>query len=95
MYRSFAQNYPFRVPALISDVELFPIAPIAPDNGIKASAIWDTGATRTFISRQLGTKLNLVPIEYQPVIGLGGNQMAGLALLSIKLPNSLFIRSGV
>ncbi|GHV76092.1 hypothetical protein AGMMS49942_09130 [Spirochaetia bacterium] len=55
------------------------------------SAIWDTGATRTFINRHFSEKLDLIPIEFQPVVGANGSQMAGLVVLAIKLPNGLFI----
>jgi predicted aspartyl protease len=55
------------------------------------SAVWDTGATRTFINRRLSEKLNLIPIEFQSVVGVNGSQMAGLVVLAIKLPNGLFI----
>jgi predicted aspartyl protease len=58
---------------------------------MKISAVWDTGATKTFINRQLSTKLNLIPIESQLVVGANGTQMAGLVDLAVKLPNGLFI----
>jgi predicted aspartyl protease len=76
---------------LTSDIEVFPRSSVQERGSVIVSAIWDTGATKTFINRHLSEKLTLTPIEFQPVIGATGSQMAGLVVLAIKLPNGLFI----
>jgi hypothetical protein len=91
MYRSFVQSYSYRVRSLTSDVEIQPVNSNQPNAIIKTSAVWDTGATQTFISRRLGEKLGIEPVDYVPVIGLNGRQKSGLAYISIKLPNDLTI----
>jgi hypothetical protein len=91
MYRAYAQSYSFRVPSLGSEIEVYPRSSVKQGNSIKIHAVWDTGATRTFVSSRLSEQLDLIPIEFQQVIGATGNQMAGLVDLSLKLPNGLFI----
>jgi hypothetical protein len=59
--------------------------------GFVVEAIWDTGATCTFVSDKVREELGIVPVEYQPVTGLNGTQMTGLGLLSIKLSDKLII----
>jgi predicted aspartyl protease len=90
-YLAHEQGYPFRTPVLTSEIEIFPRSSVRRGDGMKTSAVWDTGATKTFINRQLSEKLSLMPIEFQLVVGANGTQMAGLVDLAIKLPNGLFI----
>jgi hypothetical protein len=90
-YLAHEQGYSFRAPVLTSEIEIFPRSSVSRGGGMKISAVWDTGATKTFINRQLSMKLSLIPIEFQLVVGANGTQMAGLVDLAIKLPNGLFI----
>jgi hypothetical protein len=90
-YFAHEQNYAFRTPVLTSEIEIFPRSSLSRIDGMKVFAVWDTGATKTFINRHLSEQLCLVPIEFQPVVGATGSQMAGLVDLAIKLPNDLFI----
>jgi hypothetical protein len=66
-YFAHEQNYAFRTPVLTSEIEIFPRSSLSRiDDGMKVFAVWDTGATKTFINRHLSEQLCLVPIEFQP-----------------------------
>ncbi|MDR1316693.1 MAG: retroviral-like aspartic protease family protein [Spirochaetales bacterium] len=91
MYLSFAQRYDFRVPAIISQVELCYRRTERNEETANINAVWDTGATKTFISQRLADKLCIIPLEFEPVLSATGRQMAGLIDISVKLPNGLRI----
>jgi predicted aspartyl protease len=91
MYRAFYQEYSSRIPVLLSEVEVCSENALIDDASTKTLAVWDTGATVSFISRQIATQLSLAPSDFEPVIGMNGEQMGGLVYLSMKLPNGLII----
>jgi len=90
-YLPYSQRHESRVPTIISEVDIW--YPITETDGraIRVKAVWDTGATRTFIGVQLADELGIVPLEFEPVLGATGLQDAGVVNVAIKLPNGLRI----
>ena len=54
-------------------------------------AVWDTGAMGTSISRQLALDLNLPKIGEIEIQGVTGNELCNKYLISLLLPNNVFI----
>jgi hypothetical protein len=93
MYYAFEQRYPFHTENLISELEIYPLPTTDRDNFIKIRAKWDTGANHTVISLNVMKRLNLIPIGWETVSGVGGKQSIDVVRLGIKLPNDLFVSS--
>lgn len=56
---------------------------------IKYTALWDTGASATVISRKVVEDLNLKPVGIQKVYHANGESMVHKYLISLKLPNDV------
>ncbi|GHV88626.1 hypothetical protein AGMMS50267_09860 [Spirochaetia bacterium] len=91
MYSAFEKEYPGRAPDINTEIEVFPVSSSIPDAGTNVYAIWDTGANQTVITHRLMTKLNLIPIESETVFGINSKQTVDIVVISLKLPNGLFI----
>lgn len=51
------------------------------------AGIWDTGATNSCISRNLASKLHLLPVQRATVVGVHGAEEVNVYLIQIVLPN--------
>jgi predicted aspartyl protease len=60
-------------------------------NLIKAKALWDTGATRTCITKKVVEKFNLPVIEYIKMQHAAGISQTGTYLLHLGLPNKVLL----
>lgn len=58
----------------------------------QATALWDTGATGTCISKELAKKLKLVPTGFKNICTPSGKSTVSTFLVDIILPNSVCIR---
>ena len=61
-----------------------------PTDEHKFTAIWDTGATSTCITKRLAAKLGLKPTGVLDNSTAGGIRKAGTYLVSVFLPNRVF-----
>ena len=85
---AFTVNYKNRTNALkTSCMVANPFIPMALP--VKGSAIWDTGATNTVISKKLAQKLKLIPIGKGEVRGVNSRQVVNRYIINIPLPNNL------
>lgn len=57
----------------------------------KCSAIWDTGATNTAISKKVIKECNLKPIGLRKVHHAGGTSITNTYLINLWLPNKLVV----
>jgi predicted aspartyl protease len=58
---------------------------------VGASALWDTGASGSCISKSLASKLGLTAIELCNIAGVGGIQESDVYLVDIQLPNQILV----
>jgi hypothetical protein len=93
---AFTCRYPIIVPALVTDVELFPpvtfTPPGRPLGGIKYKALFDTGATHSSISPKVVADLSLASIGATNV-GVGGGILTTTShLVNIGFPNGVMFQ---
>ncbi len=62
-----------------------------PFKDLEVEAIWDTGATRTAISRSIVRKLNLIPIARTNVQAAGNSYISDVYKVDIFLPNRVIV----
>jgi hypothetical protein len=92
MYRAYAQSYPFRVPSLTSEIEVYPRSSTKQGPGMKISALWDTGATRTFISMALIDILigmDIIQLGDFHISNTGGNTCFSFVIPSLPVSLNL------
>ena len=58
---------------------------------ISVKALWDTGATRTCISKEVVTALNLIPLGKQNMLTPSGTSIANTYLIDVFLPNNVTV----
>jgi len=58
-------------------------------------ALWDTGATRTCISKEVAATLNLVPLGIQKIHTPSGESHANTYQVDLLLPNNLIVKDVV
>lgn len=95
-FAAFTYNPKTRVNVLITPVELIIDENINPDykkENKSYTAIWDTGATNTVISKELAEKLNLTPNGIAVCNTAGGRIEAKKYLISLKLLNGVEIEN--
>jgi hypothetical protein len=91
--QAFSINYNGLSNRLISDIEVFSLSFPRPAP-YKTTALWDTGATASIITRETAQALNLVPTG-KVIINHGGGQSEHLThLVDIGLPNGVLV-SGI
>ena len=59
----------------------------------KWRSLWDTGATRSSISKRVVDSLQLIPIGYGGIITAGGEVQINAYLIDMVLPNSVVIQN--
>lgn len=90
---AFTSEYKGRVNRLITPcaiAEAFKpdaVPPTKSINGVKATALWDTGATISAISSNVVKSLNLIPFNKKEVFHAGGSNLVNMYKVNIMLPN--------
>jgi len=88
-YRSFTARYEGLIKNLLTPVNITPVYPKsrAPDiTPVKATGLWDTGATRTCIKTWVSKRLNLQLFATQARLsGIGGDVSPPTAFVNIRL----------
>jgi predicted aspartyl protease len=56
------------------------------------NALWDTGAMISVISPEVVSKLNLDIVDTIMIVGIGGESVAEVTIVSIRFPNSAVIK---
>jgi len=97
-YRAFFTTYFGITDELNTTVSIIPLYTTeAAFRGVpfEAEALWDTGATSSFIKPALWERLKLRPLEFgrSQFAGIGGNVIADLTLVSLLLTPVLEISS--
>ncbi len=96
MQHAFTVKYSGRVRALRTVVHICPpVDPeVYPTQVMKEySAIWDTGATNSVITKKVVDDLDLRPISISEIHHAGGISSANVYLVNIGLPNKVMIPS--
>src|SRR5712692_2629585 len=65
--------------------------PIPPPTPISKIALWDTGATRSVITKSTATALGLTSIGPTTVNHVGGSHQSNTYLVNIYLPNNVAV----
>lgn len=91
-YQAFTIAFNGLANRIITDVEIIPgFDPAAPPNplptGIKTTALWDTGASNSVISRDLAHRLGLTAVGKTRVNHAGGFDDSPTYLVNFGLPN--------
>jgi len=76
---------------LLTDAHVFNISNGTDKEGVKITALWDTGATGSAITPDLAQKMNLVPIDRIKVTGVNNTSIVDVAKVSIGLPNMVMV----
>jgi len=98
MSSSFTYTYSaivrdLKTPCLVS-LPINPKLPKSPSSKpFKFTALWDTGATSTVISKSVATALNLTPIGKGMSYHAGGSSQVNVYMISIMLPNKVLFHS--
>ena len=88
---AFTSEYKGRVNRLITPcaiAEAFKpdaVPPTKSINGVKATALWDTGATISAISSNVVKSLNLIPFNKKEVFHAGGDEKT---VFSFQIPST-------
>ena len=59
---------------------------------VLATALWDTGAYSSVVSRQIVDALGLLPIDHKPACGVNGRYDSPVYVVDILLPNRMKIQ---
>jgi ribosomal protein L5 len=89
---AFKIDYPNIASRLATEASIFDISTGTEQNGIKVTALWDTGAMRSAVTHSISKRLNLVPFDRVKVNGINNTSMADVARISIGLPNMVMIK---
>lgn len=94
--KAFTVKYPGRVNVLKTVVGVF--LPVTQEqaqanipNILEVTAIWDTGATGTVITKEVADKLGLRPIGMKMVAHANGTAEVNEYLVNIALPNQVIV----
>ena len=93
MHYAFTTRYGRRVPALQTKVAVFSLATQTVDSfpAKEYTALWDTGATNTAISRKVAEDLDLKPISTANIYHAGGISHVNAYLVNIGLPSRVMV----
>lgn len=59
---------------------------------VVVSALWDTGAYNSVVSRQIVDALGLLPIDHRPACGVNGRYDTPVYVIDLLLPNKMKIQ---
>jgi hypothetical protein len=57
----------------------------------EATALWDTGASGSCVSRELARTLGLRAVKQCQITGVGGSQESNVYIVDIRLPNQITV----
>jgi hypothetical protein len=77
---------------LLTEAQVFNVSGGSNRQGIKITALWDTGATGSAITPDLAKKMNLVPVNRVKVTGVNNTSIVDVAKVSIGLPNFVMVK---
>lgn len=95
-FLAFTIKYGALVNRITTDVSLseaFDPKVVDPSNAklFQTSALWDTGATRSIVTKDTADKIGLIPVGSVNVNHAGGSSVAKTYLVNIFLPNKVAI----
>jgi len=87
-YRAFRVNYSTRVREIKTDIFVGPASSIGgnPSMFQKFTAIWDTGATGSVITKRVVESMGLTPISKTKVYGVNSEEVCNVYFVDIGLP---------
>ena len=88
VYHAYTTKYEGITQTLINDVEL-----ISQEKRCAGKAQWDTGATRTCISKDVVKQLDLVPTGMINISTPSGTKVVHVYMIDVLLPNSLLVKN--
>lgn len=88
IFHAFTQTWPGIVNAMISDIQIK-----SGNDVINARGLWDTGASKTCISLECASKLNLISTGYCNNLTASGSRIGKTYLVDIILPNKVIIQN--
>ena len=88
---SFKNEYPNLSSRLTNEAYIFKASSDVGKSGLKATALWDTGATRSAITPAVAKSLSLIPFDRVRVNGINNTSMADVVNISIGLPNLVVV----
>jgi predicted aspartyl protease len=92
MRYAFTTRYGRRMPALRTKVAVLSFSTAEAEPVAKEyTAIWDTGATNSVISKKIVEELNLKPINKVKIHHASGMSVANVYLINIGLPSKVMI----
>ena len=90
-HASLTYTYLELVDAILTPVELY--SDVYDDtSSYLTNALWDTGAMLSVISPEVVTKLKLDIVDTIRIVGINGESVAEVAIISIRFPNSAEIK---
>ena len=95
-FRAFTVSYNGRADRIISEVKVSlafnPTNPPSPlPEAYQTTALWDTGATKSVITKATADALGLIPIGTARVSHAGGTSLANTFLVNMFLPNGVAV----
>lgn len=67
------------------------VTPIDPNKFFHTAALWDTGATKSVVTKETAEKVGLVPVGSTQVNHAGGSSVSSTYLVNVFLPNLVFL----
>lgn len=94
-YKAFTLTFTGRVNSIVSQIGVsLPQIPHTPPNPIAdTTALWDTGASNSVLTKSVARFMGLHPIDRVPVQHAGGSTFENVYLVDIHLPNQITIPS--
>lgn len=85
---TFTNEYTTLIDRIITEVYLYPSSNTSYFKQLKLKALWDTGATSSFISDRIAESLQLKTDGYMKVSTVGGIINSKTHIVNIILPNN-------
>lgn len=86
---TFTNEYTTLIDRIITEVYLYPSSNTSYFKPLKLKALWDTGATSSFISDRIAESLQLKTDGYMKVSTVGGIINSKTHIVNIILPNDI------
>lgn len=86
---TFTNEYTSLIDRIITEVYLYPSSNTSLFKPLKLKALWDTGATSSFISDRIAESLQLETDGYMIVSTVGGIVNSKIHIVNIILPNDI------
>ena len=89
---AFRQEYPSLARRLLTEFQIYTVSGDINREGIRAIALWDTGAAMSVITPDLEQKMNLIAYDHITVNGINNTSVANVVKISVGLPNGVMIQ---